>query len=321
MRDAESERSDEVLPLASLILGLVGLLPGVAVLTGLPAIICGLLSLSRQRRSGGSRRGWMAGVGLLAGSVTLLATLVVGVVIGVPRLQQGAGPPPPLETKADLSYVREPIRTAMAANVFIGGSDRAGRWVGSGVVVGRAADGIYILTNHHVVDPRFPRIREGELPSREVSVSFYTGERRRGKTVWVAPQHVDLAVLRCAGQVAAPELGIAALDAATDADLAAGEEVFAIGNPEGLSWSYTRGALSAVRRTESGTFPLELVQTDTPINQGNSGGGLYSQTGHLIGINSLTEDKSQAEGLSFAISIRTIRQAMSAGGFTLPPPG
>lgn len=262
----------------------------------------------------------MAGVGLLAGTLTLLATVLAAFLVGLPRLQEHQGAPTPIETKADLTYVREPIRTALAANVFIGGVGGGGSWVGSGVVVRRAADGIYVLTNHHVVDPRFSEHGRAEPPSAQVSVCFYTGERAPGQAVWVAPHGVDLAVLRCAGRVTAPELGVSALDAATDADLAPGEDVFAIGNPEGLSWSYTRGALSAVRRTELNGFDTELVQTDTPINQGNSGGGLYAQSGRLIGINSLTEDKSKAEGLSFAISIRTIRQVLSESGFVLPPP-
>jgi serine protease Do len=51
---------------------------------------------------------------------------------------------------------------------------------------------------------------------------------------------------------------------------------------------------------------LRIVQTNTAINPGNSGGGLYDKEGYLLGINTLTADKSIAEGLSFAIALDTL---------------
>ena len=80
-----------------------------------------------------------------------------------------------------------------------------------------------------------------------------------------------------------------------------GDLVFTIGNPHELSWTYTEGAVSGVRETSKANFKLRIIQTQAPINQGNSGGGLYSQDGTLIGIVSWTKNKAQAEGISFAI--------------------
>jgi serine protease Do len=69
-----------------------------------------------------------------------------------------------------------------------------------------------------------------------------------------------------------------------------------------LSWSYNEGVISGIRETVKGPVRLKILQTQTPINQGNSGGGLYSADGTLIGIVTWTKDKAQAEGISFAIT-------------------
>ena len=59
---------------------------------------------------------------------------------------------------------------------------------------------------------------------------------------------------------------------------------------------------------------MELYQTQTPINSGNSGGGLFTRNGHLIGINTMTQDKQSAEGLSFAISLETLTKLLTPAG-------
>jgi S1-C subfamily serine protease len=81
--------------------------------------------------------------------------------------------------------------------------------------------------------------------------------------------------------------------------LTVGEGVFAIGNPLGLGWSYSRGAISAIRRYSHEESLLRMIQAQLPLNPGNSGGGLYDEAGALIGINTLTT----AEGIGFALAI------------------
>ena len=57
---------------------------------------------------------------------------------------------------------------------------------------------------------------------------------------------------------------------------------------------------------------VTVYQTQTPINQGNSGGGLYNMRGELVGINTWTQDKAHAEGLSFAISAQSVVDLLQA---------
>jgi S1-C subfamily serine protease len=76
-----------------------------------------------------------------------------------------------------------------------------------------------------------------------------------------------------------------------------GEEVAALGVPLGLGRTVTKGIVSAIRRTEGVT----IIQTDAPINRGNSGGPLVNMRGEVIGMNVFKA--KGAEGLGFAIAI------------------
>ncbi len=211
---------------------------------------------------------------------------------------------------------------AVRANVVL--SRRAkgllamGRMTGSGVMTlvrdGRA----YILTNKHVVEA------EGTGP---LKVAMFNGEKSDGRIEWSAPGDIDVAVVSC--QAISMVHTVATEIAASF--LALGEPVFAIGNPLELNWSYTEGVISAVRKQTMGDKSEVMVyQTQTPINVGNSGGGLYDMAGRLVGLNTWVKDKAVTEGLNFAISSASILKAMdeetrrkfvfSAGG-TNPPPG
>ena len=91
------------------------------------------------------------------------------------------------------------------------------------------------------------------------------------------------------------------------------EDVYAIGNPIGFEFqrTVTKGIISGLNRTikiESETensYMEDLIQTDATINEGNSGGGLISENGELIGINSIKI--SSAEGMGFAVPINIIK--------------
>jgi S1-C subfamily serine protease len=79
----------------------------------------------------------------------------------------------------------------------------------------------------------------------------------------------------------------------------------------GLSWSYTEGIISGIRSSRGGERGIDIYQTQTPINTGNSGGGLYSMNGILMGINTWTQDKSVAEGLNFATTTTSLLRLLS----------
>jgi serine protease Do len=85
---------------------------------------------------------------------------------------------------------------------------------------------------------------------------------------------------------------------------AIGNEIYAIGNPLGLSGTVTRGIISGLRSRSSG---VSYIQIDASINPGNSGGPLLNQTGHVVGVT--TFKVSGFEGLNFAVASNEIGNA------------
>ena len=83
-----------------------------------------------------------------------------------------------------------------------------------------------------------------------------------------------------------------------------GSDVHAIGHPGSLSWTYTKGYVSQIRKNykwnyEKTLHEASIIQTQTPISPGNSGGPLISSEGELLGVNSF---KAQGENLNFAVT-------------------
>ena len=160
-----------------------------------------------------------------------------------------------------------------------------GTSAGSGVII--SSDG-YILTCNHVVSG-----------ASAVTVQLNDGTEYSASLVGTDSTS-DLAVLK----VDATDLTY--VKQGCSADLVLGERVIAIGNPLGtLGGSVTSGIISATERnitTSDGTV-MTLIQTDTAINSGNSGGGLFNMRGELIGIVNAKYADSGIEGLAFAIPV------------------
>jgi serine protease Do len=155
--------------------------------------------------------------------------------------------------------------------------------LGSGVVV--SPDG-YILTNHHVVD-RANQIRV-ELTDRRSFVAKVVG----------TDEPSDLAVLKIEAS------GLPTLPLGDARKVRVGDVVLAIGNPLGVGQTVTMGIISAKGRAtgvSDGGFE-DFLQTDAPINQGNSGGPLVDTRGELVGINSqILTPSGGSIGIGFAI--------------------
>jgi len=173
--------------------------------------------------------------------------------------------------------------------------------LGSGVVIDEAG---YLLTNDHVV-------RRAD----KIAVKFCTGTNVYSATVVASDPKSDVALLKLN---APPGEKFKAIQFAREDDLLLGETVLALGNPFGLGGSVTRGILSSKSRVlpKEGE-PLDIpnwLQTDAPINLGNSGGPLVDLRGELIGINVavLSEvEGHSAQGIGFAIPIRRVLEALS----------
>ena len=165
--------------------------------------------------------------------------------------------------------------------------------LGSGVVV--SADG-YILTNHHVV-------KDAEKVKVDLADRRTFDARVVGRD---APS--DLAVLKIEAK------GLPVLPFGDSDAIRVGDVVLAFGNPLGLGQTVTMGIVSAKGRATGpgdGSFE-DFLQTDAPINQGNSGGALVSAAGQLVGINSQIVSPSGGNiGIGFAIPARMAETVMT----------
>jgi Do/DeqQ family serine protease len=159
------------------------------------------------------------------------------------------------------------------------------RGVGSGVIV--SADGT-VLTNHHVVDG-----------AEKITVQMNDNKTYEAKIVGSDPPS-DLAVLKIENATL-PFLNLGNSDNVRIGDIA-----LAIGNPLGIGQTVTAGIISAKgRRTglSDGSFE-DFLQTDAPINRGNSGGALVNLSGELIGINSqILSDSGNGGNIGIGFSI------------------
>jgi serine protease Do len=155
--------------------------------------------------------------------------------------------------------------------------------LGSGVIV--SPDG-YILTNNHVVEK-----------ASQIHVEL-TDRRSFAAKVVGTDQPSDLAVLKIEAT------GLHTLPLGDARNVRVGDVVLAIGNPLGVGQTVTMGIISAKGRAtglSDGSFE-DFLQTDAPINQGNSGGALVDTRGELVGINSqILTPSGGSIGIGFAI--------------------
>ena len=160
--------------------------------------------------------------------------------------------------------------------------------LGSGVIVDSAGQ---VVTNHHVI-----------ADAAAIRVQLDDGREADAQVIGRDPD-TDLALLRITLR------DLPAIELGRSSTLRAGDIVLAIGNPLGLSATVTQGIVSATGRGQLGVAVFEnFIQTDAPINVGNSGGALINTRGELVGINTAIIARNLGvEGIGFAIPADLVR--------------
>ncbi len=173
--------------------------------------------------------------------------------------------------------------------------------IGTGFVYEKDSKNGYILTNNHVVD---------EATKIEV---VFTNEKVVATELVGKDTYSDIAVLKVDKDSV---LSVASIGSSET--LRVGDTTFAVGAPidaDTYSWTVTRGILSGKNRevevslsnnlNSNNSVVMEVLQTDTPINSGNSGGPLCNSNGEVIGITNMKLSSTTIEGIGFAIPIET----------------
>jgi putative serine protease PepD len=163
---------------------------------------------------------------------------------------------------------------------------------GTGFVYDTKGD---IVTAAHVVDG-----------ASSVKVKFKDG-KTASATVVGSDNSTDTAVIK----VSAPASELHPLTVGSSSSVQPGDEVVAIGSPFGLTETMTAGIVSAIGRTITAPNNYSIsgaIQTDAPINHGNSGGPLLNASGAVIGVNVQIDSNSNgSEGVGFATPIDTVK--------------
>ena len=210
----------------------------------------------RQRRSGAARFAWTMALCFAVCFAFLAGVLVLN-------------PDTPAAGTQELS-TEEIAAAVLPATVLIAAEARSETEYGTGFFL--RADG-YLLTNYHVVDG-----------ADVITVTLYGGKTVKAEAVW-GSEADDLALLKVPGH------GYRTVTVGDSDAVKAGERAVAVGNPAGekCAWSVTQGIISATDRQTVATLNGQTVrrtmlQTDAPLNTGNSGGPLCNARGEVIGV-------------------------------------
>ncbi|MBQ0052351.1 MAG: Do family serine endopeptidase [Treponema sp.] len=169
--------------------------------------------------------------------------------------------------------------------------------LGSGVIVRRTGDTVYVLTNNHVAGK-----------ATTIKVKLNDGQEFEGKLIG-GDERQDIALVSFEAK-ADSNITVATLG---DSDkVQTGDICLAMGAPLGYRQSVTQGIVSATGRSGDQIGNLnDFIQTDAAINQGNSGGPLVNIYGEVIGINTwIASSSGGSVGLGFAMPINSIKKAI-----------
>ncbi|HUY72663.1 MAG TPA: trypsin-like peptidase domain-containing protein [Gaiellaceae bacterium] len=200
------------------------------------------------------------------------------------------------EGVVDIIVETNPGSSQVGGSPFNPGGSSQAQAEGSGWVLDTKGD---IVTNEHVV-----------AGATKITVTLWDGTSYPAHLVG-ADDSTDLAVVR----ISAPSSQLQPLAIGNSNAVQVGDPVVAIGSPFGLAQTVTSGIVSALHRTidSPNNFTIgDSIQTDAPINHGNSGGPLLNAAGQVIGVNSQIQSQSGgSDGVGFAIPSNTVQSVAS----------
>ncbi len=260
-----------------------------------------------RSRSSKRKHGGKALYAVILGAVFLLTILLL---VGAILLGNFVKPADEEDAYASISDLYE---ACLPSYVAVSTVTSSGEGTGSGIIL--TSDG-YIATNYHVVE-NAKTIRVLTNDGQSYDAEFIDGDELN-----------DVAVLKVeAHNLKAAKIG-------TSENSRVGDQVIAIGTPHSIDYqgTMTSGYISALNRrfveqNENGTVKkvLYLIQTDTSVNPGNSGGPLFNRNGEVIGIVTLKIAGANYEGLGFALPMESvmplINDIMRNGEITDPDAG
>ena len=170
----------------------------------------------------------------------------------------------------------------------------SGNSMGSGFAIGENC----IITNAHVINNHY-----------DVRIETYGGEIKRAFIV-ALDERIDIAV------IGVEDASFTPLQVADLSSVSVGDDVYAIGAPNSLAFTLTKGVVSSKERLVS---KQKFIQTDAAINTGNSGGPLLNDAGEVIGVNSYK--MSDSEGIGLAIPIDVVVSFLETGEIELNESG
>jgi len=189
------------------------------------------------------------------------------------------------------TVVTDTAKKVLPSTVTVGSKLTDGNGVGTGEVLDNQG---HILTNNHVVSTN------GTQQSSRVEVRLHDGSIRVAKIVGTDVTS-DLAVIK----IDPSGLDLKPITFGDSSKVVPGETVVALGSPHNLQDTVTAGVISntdrAAEAEKDGVY-IPMIQTDAPVNHGNSGGPLVNSSGALVGINSQIESEGGGnEGIAYAV--------------------
>jgi S1-C subfamily serine protease len=268
---------------------------------------------------------------LLGGTTVLLLGKATGWIDDEPAAQTVLAPSPDGGTPASDELLEEDAATPLTGNGFDaseiyakrangvvtvfalfeghGQESDAGAAQGSGFVV---SDDGYVLTNSHVITTAGEGDPSVEPEAAETVYVQYRDEERVPATIVGWDVYDDVGLLK----VDPRDHPVSPVPLGDSGRVVVGEPVAAIGSPFGNDSSLSVGVVAATERSIGSLTSrynlVDAIQTDAPINRGNSGGPMFNARGEVVGINAqIRSESGTAEGVGFAVPINAAKRSMA----------